>query len=201
MKEKDKEYILSQIDKINDIGELSDGFHTYDSLYFQRMILFATLVKTYPDISWKSYRHEDEELCFGGGWFIVGIDTPDGTYTYHYENKYWDYFHCVELYKAPHWDGHTDKDVERLLSLVDDTTFDGRRFSDFEISSKFIKAGDIVLEGDGPHFSYRILTSVDGKHWEYFEDGYYHSTSPEYCHWLVKGQKNCSNSELVKIID
>ena len=34
MKEKDKEYILSQIDKINDIGELSDGFHTYDSLYF-----------------------------------------------------------------------------------------------------------------------------------------------------------------------
>lgn len=201
MKEKDKEYILSQIDKINDIGELSDGFHTYDSLYFQRMVLFAALVKSYKDISWKSYRHEDGNLCFGGGWFIVGIDTPDGTYTYHYENKYWDYFHCVELYKAPHWDGHTDKDVERLLSLVDDTTFDGRRFSDFEISSKFIKAGDIVLEGSGPDFRYRTLTSVYGERWEYFDDGYYHLTSPEYCHWLVKGQKNCLNSELIKIID
>lgn len=201
MKEKDKEYILSQIDKINDIGELSDGFHTYDSLYFQRMVLFAALVKTYKRISWKSYRHEDGELCFGGDWFIVGIDTPDGTYTYHYENKYWDYFHCVEFYKAPHWDGHTDKDVERLLSLVDDTRFDGRRFSDFEISSKYIKAGDIVLEGNGPNFKYRTLTSVDGERWEYFDDGYYHLTSPEYCHWLVKGQKNCLNSELVKIID
>ena len=82
------------------------------------MILFATLVMTYKDKAWKSYTHEDGELCFGGGWFIVGIDTPEGSYTYHYKNEYWDMFDCKELKISKHWDGHTDKDVTRMLSLV-----------------------------------------------------------------------------------
>ena len=99
-------------------GDLSDGFHTFNDLYYQRMILFATLVMTYKDKAWKSYAHEDGELCFGGGWFIVGIDTPEGSYTYHYKNEYWDMFDCKELKIGKHWDGHTDKDVTRMLSLV-----------------------------------------------------------------------------------
>ena len=104
---------------VDDIGELSDGFHTFNSLYEQRMILFAALVKAYKDKAWKSYRHEDGEYCFGGGWFIIGIDTPEGSYTYHYENKYWDMFDCVDLPRAKHWDGHTEADAEtRLMSLV-----------------------------------------------------------------------------------
>ena len=102
---------------VDDIGDLSDGFHTFNSLYEQRMILFAALVKIYKDKAWKSYRHEDGEYCFGGGWFIVGIDTPEGSYTYHYENKYFDLFDCKELACAKHWDGHTEKDVTRLLTL------------------------------------------------------------------------------------
>lgn len=99
------------------IGDLSDGYHTFNGLYYQRMILFATLVKQNKDKAWKSYKHEDGEYCFGGGWFIVGIDTPEGSYTYHYENQYYDLFECKELPEAPHWDGHTEKDVTRLLSL------------------------------------------------------------------------------------
>lgn len=102
---------------IAEIGEVSDGHHTFNSLYRQRLILFAALVNTYPDISWKTKKHEDGEECFGGEWFLVGINTPEGPYTYHYELKDWDLFKCVELEKAPKWDGHTDKDVERLLSL------------------------------------------------------------------------------------
>lgn len=103
---------------IDDIGELSDGFHTFNGLYEQRLILFAALVKAYKDRAWKSYRHEDGEYCFGGGWFIVGIDTPEGRYTYHYENKYWDMFDCIDLPRAKHWDGHTEADAEtRLMSL------------------------------------------------------------------------------------
>lgn len=103
---------------IDDIGDLSDGFHTFNGLYKQRLILFAALVKAYKDKSWKSYRHENGEYCFGGGWFIVGIDTPEGSYTYHYENKYWDMFDCVDLPRAKHWDGHTEDDAEtRLMSL------------------------------------------------------------------------------------
>ena len=102
---------------VEKIGEVSDGYHTFNSLYRQRLILFAALVNTYPDISWKTQKHEDGEECFGGEWFLVGINTPEGPYTYHYELKDWDLFKCVELEKAPKWDGHTDKDVERLLSL------------------------------------------------------------------------------------
>lgn len=101
-----------------DIGEVSDGFHTFNSLYHQRLILFATLCNTYQSLSWKSKRHSDGEIPFGGGSFIVGINTPKGPYTYHYKLKYWDLFKCKELDKAPEWDGHTDKDVERLLSLL-----------------------------------------------------------------------------------
>ena len=100
------------------IGDLSDGIHTFNGLYKQRMILFAALVKAYRDKAWKSYRHEDGEYCFGGGWFIVGIDTPEGSYTYHYKNEYWDMFDCIELPRAKHWDGHTETDAEtRLMSL------------------------------------------------------------------------------------
>ncbi len=106
------------VEEIGPIGEISDGFHTFDSLYHQRMILFAALVNTFPSIAWKSRKHSNGETPFGGGWFIVGINTPKGPYTYHYEDKYWDIFHCQELEKAPEWDGHTDKDVERLLSLT-----------------------------------------------------------------------------------
>ena len=103
-----------------DIGEFSDGFHTFNSLYYQRLILFAALVNTFPTLAWKSHKHSDGEAPFGGGWFIVGVDTPKGPYTYHYEDKDWDLFHCKEVATAPEWDGHTDKDVERVLSLSDD---------------------------------------------------------------------------------
>lgn len=107
------------LSEIPELGELSDGFHTFNSLYEQRVVLFAALVNTFSDLAWKSYKHEDGSPCFNGGWFIVGIDTPEGPYTYHYENKYWDMFHCKELPVAKEWDGHTDKDVTRLLSIND----------------------------------------------------------------------------------
>ena len=99
------------------IGEMSDGYHTFNGLYYQRMVLFAALVKAYKDKAWKSWKHEDGKPCFDGGWFIVGIDTPQGSYTYHYEDKYWSWFECEELPVAKHWDGHTEEDVTRLLSL------------------------------------------------------------------------------------
>ena len=102
---------------VEDIDDVSDGFHTFRQLYYQRMVLFAAIVKQNKDKAWKSLRHEDGELCFGGGWFIVGVDTPEGSYTYHYEDNYYSLFDCKELERGKHWDGHTEKDVTRLLSL------------------------------------------------------------------------------------
>lgn len=78
--------------------------------------------------------------------------------------------------------------------------FDGRTFTNFETSWRDIKTGDVVLEGDDPNFKYRTITTVDLKYWEYFEDGYYKSTSHEYCHQLVVGQPGC-DGELIKIVN
>lgn len=108
---------ICKVAHVDDISDLSDGYHTFKQLYYQRMILFATLVKQNRGKAWKSLRHEDGELCFGGGWFIVGIDTPKGSYTYHYEDNFYSLFDCIELERSKHWDGHTEVDVTRLLSL------------------------------------------------------------------------------------
>lgn len=115
---------ICKVAHIDDINDLSDGYHTFKQLYYQRMILFAALVKQNRDKAWKSLRHEDGELCFGGGWFIVGIDTPEGSYTYHYEDNYFSLFDCEELERGKPWDGHTEKDVIRLLSLEQDPIID-----------------------------------------------------------------------------
>ena len=105
-----------------DLDDVSDGYHTFGSLYHQRAVLFAALVNTHASISWKARRHNDQErheYCFNDpNWFIVGIDTPEGSYTYHYEMKYWDMFKCKHLEKGKPFDGHTEADVERLLSLI-----------------------------------------------------------------------------------
>lgn len=115
---------ICEVAHIKDIGDLSDGYHTFNQLYHQRAVLFATIVNQNKDISWKSFKHSDGKYCFdsNGEWFIVGIDTPEGSYTYHYEKSYWDMFKCQELECGKEWDGHTEEDVTRLLSLekIDD---------------------------------------------------------------------------------
>ena len=111
------EKTITEIAGVDDIGDVSDGFHTFNQLYHQRAMLFAALVKQNKSRAWKTHRHEDGELCFGGGWFLVTIDTPQGAYGYHYEDKYWGLFDCQELDVAKHWDGYIEADVDRLLSL------------------------------------------------------------------------------------
>ena len=99
-----------------DVEKISDGYHTFADLYEQRLILSAALAQNNPH-AWKSKRHEDGSVPFGGGWFIMGFDTDEGCYTYHYELKDWDLFQCKELDKGKPWDGHTSRDVRRLLSI------------------------------------------------------------------------------------
>lgn len=125
---------LEEFEKELKDGTLSDGYHTFNDLYLQRMYLFATIVNQNKEYAWKSLKHEDGELCFGGDWFIVGIDTPRGSYTYHYETNYWSLFDCQELEVAKHWDGHTSKDVDRLLSLDIQLETKISRLEDYKIN-------------------------------------------------------------------
>jgi len=95
---------------------VSDKWHTFDELYFHRMILFLSLQLAHKDKSWKSKQHHDGTMFDDS--FIVGIDTPNGRYSYHYDLEYWDLFEDIkELDKAPEYDGHMPKDIGRLLSL------------------------------------------------------------------------------------
>lgn len=95
--------------------DISDGAHTFGDLYFHRMILFSLFINAHAALSWKSKKHEDDSMF--SDYFIVGITTPQGDYSYHYELKYWDYFKVKELDHAPKYDGHKPEDIDRLFSV------------------------------------------------------------------------------------
>ena len=124
--------------KSEDKGEISDGYHTFNQLYHQRAVLFAVIVNQNKEKAWKSYKHSDGKYCFDsdGEWFIVGVDTPEGSFTYHYAKEYWDMFHCEELEVGKEWDGHTEDDVTRLLTLE-------------QQSVDIIKLGDVLPKKHG----------------------------------------------------
>lgn len=100
-----------------DIGEISDGYHTFNELYEHRMFLFSILCKQNRKKAWRSKLHADGTMY--DNFFIVGITTDTGDYSYHYDLKYWKYFHGIrELKRAPEWDGHQPKDFNRLSGLL-----------------------------------------------------------------------------------
>jgi hypothetical protein len=138
--------ILSSTDKAKDMEKeqnkitenTSDGYHTFKELYEFRKVYNAALFNEWAkqemrNPKWangneplnlpkynvhKSWRHNDGELCFGGGWFIVVAVLPTGQISNHYEAKDWDLFKIPETEKALfEFDGHTSQDVlDRLIS-------------------------------------------------------------------------------------
>ena len=99
------------------IGDVSDGYHTFNELYHHRAILFSVIRNTFRDKAWKSKKHDTGDMY--DGMFIVGIETPQGQATYHYDiNPYWDMFKVKELPNAPKWDGHTPEEAIRRISIL-----------------------------------------------------------------------------------
>lgn len=101
------------------IGDMSDGYHTFNELYHHRALLFTTICNMHPEKAWKSKKHDDGSMY--DGMFIVGIETASGQATYHYDiEPYWDMFHVRELEKAPVWDRHTPEEaLQRITTLQD----------------------------------------------------------------------------------
>ena len=98
-------------------GDTSDGYHTFNELYHHRAILFSVICNERPDVAWKSKRHHDGTMY--DGMFIVGIDTPEGQATYHYDiEPYWNLFRVKELELAPEWDGHTPGEAIRRIGTL-----------------------------------------------------------------------------------
>ena len=104
-------------------GDLSDGYHTFNELYHHRAILFSVICNNHPEIAWKSMHHNDPNSPMYDGMFIVGIETPQGQATYHYDiDPYWDMFKVKELDRAPAWDGHTPDEAIRRIGLLGDVS-------------------------------------------------------------------------------
>lgn len=99
------------------VGELSDGYHTFNELYHHRAVLFSVICNLFPERAWKSKLHDTGDMF--DGMFIVGIETPDGQATYHYDiAPYWKMFKVRELERAPKWDGHTPQGaIERIAKF------------------------------------------------------------------------------------
>lgn len=103
-----------------DKGEISDGYHTFNELYYYRMLYNAAFFNLLPK-EWvhKSKKHHTGEECFGGGWFIVMAELPTGQISNHYEMKDWDLFDIPEKDVADEWDGHTPQEAaERLHNYL-----------------------------------------------------------------------------------
>lgn len=96
--------------------DISDGYHTFDELYYHRMILFSIICNQNKEKAWKSKLHHDGTMFDGN--FIVGITTNQGNYSYHYNLKYWEEFKVKELDKAPEYDGHKPSDIYRLKDIT-----------------------------------------------------------------------------------
>lgn len=120
-------------DGVIDSNKISDGYHTFGELYEHRITLFIALCKWYNSrmgldstsgvmgrYVWRSKKHSDGELAFGGNWFVLGINKERGEQiTYHLPMDKWDECEFAkELKLAPEWDGHTSEDVlNRLKEL------------------------------------------------------------------------------------
>lgn len=114
---------------MKNVGEVSDGFHSFDELYEHRIALFialcAMIFRYYKKQNkkldcpvWRSRKHSDNSAY--PGWFILGINKEKGEQiTYHLPDKCWEKTTFAEtLSCAPEYDGHTPADVlDRLTEI------------------------------------------------------------------------------------
>ena len=104
-------------------GDYSDGYHTYNELYEFRKLYNAALFNEWAiagkyDVH-KSWKHNDGELCFNGGWFVVTAMLPTGQITNHYKAKDWNLFNIPDTEKAKYkFDNSTSNDVLNRLKDI-----------------------------------------------------------------------------------
>ena len=104
------------VDGASAMGEVSDGYHTFNEIYDHRAVLFAVICNEHPHLAWKSKLHHTGDIF--DGMFIVGLNTSHGQISYHYDMRLWNLFVVPELERAPEWDGHTPADVVKRLERV-----------------------------------------------------------------------------------
>lgn len=64
-------------------------------------LAFIAVCNTFKEFAWKAQHYSNGKKCFGGRYFIAGITTKEGSYTYMFPMKYWDSFKCHEVECTP----------------------------------------------------------------------------------------------------
>lgn len=120
--EKENKELKSKLNMLvtGDLGDFSDGYHTFNELYEFRKLynaaFFNELAKNKEITVYKSKRHSDGHLCFAGGWFVVVAILPTGQITNHYKESDWDLFKITEVSQVQDaYDGHKSKDVAKRI--------------------------------------------------------------------------------------
>lgn len=124
------EYEANRVSELIDampstIGQISDGYHTFDELYEHRYELWLALCRVSSQFSnrdvWRCVYNADGSSY--EGYFLLGIDLigelPRKQLSYHLPMKYWNACDFAFTHASPYtYDGHTSADVlERLRSL------------------------------------------------------------------------------------
>lgn len=139
VEKEDREVVEVQEILTDDIGSVSDGYHTFDELYEHRVTLyiaFCRVIASQADVKlcsvdsvpysvlhpersiWRSKVHSNGSSF--EGWFVLGIGRTYGNQiTYHIPMKYWDDTEFADtLDKAPEYDGHSSQDVLQRIRDV-----------------------------------------------------------------------------------
>lgn len=139
--------------KSSDIGEVSDGYHTFNELYRYRMVynaaFFNELAKSGNIELCKSKRHSDGEKCFDSDdWFIVIANLPTGQISNHYETKYWNLFNIPERETAFEYDGHTPSEaadrIEKYLDIAKNRELSSSDTMNFGDAIEALKRGRAI---------------------------------------------------------
>ena len=100
------------------LGQVTDGYHTFDELYEHRHMLWIMVCKRYGSMAWRARKHSDGSMY--EGWFVLGLGAAPGRQlTYHLPLRLWDLCDgIIELSQAPEFDGHTSNDVLGRLKAI-----------------------------------------------------------------------------------
>lgn len=149
---------LEKLEDVEDKGNISDGYHTFNELYEYRLLynasMFNELAKQGLYDVHKSKFHSDGTIPFGDeNWFIVQAELPTGQISNHYEMKDWDLFQVPIKEKANQYDGHTPQDV-------------AKRLRDFLTLGKLLKfkVGDRIRYKVDPKFVFTITNITKDKY-------------------------------------
>jgi hypothetical protein len=111
-----------EINKLEDKGQISDGYHTFEELYDHRCLLYLALCIKYKDYCYYTYTNSDGSTW--DGWFLLVLNHPDiKQISYHLPIELVDYCSLVDIKfkdKSDDYDGHSSKNVvDGLQDLIE----------------------------------------------------------------------------------